>query len=360
VLKILLSYLLCLFVFVCAPFAYAVDRDEHYYSATLKGIEKKSDDANLARDEAVIDAQGHAFYKVLRRIVVDGDEVPLPDVSDKEIAKLVHSFEINNEVIGDDSYSADVTVSLRKVKVQHFVAEHNLPLKGAVVDPVLVLPIFSDGTNSILWEESNYWRLAWLKVLQEDSSLPIILPNGDEDDRRIVTTGELIQGNKQVLIAMADKYQVSNVVLAEANFSDYFIDVTLSAMDVENFPDKKNMYNRLLNETLPGFLFSSAHDSANTIKRLLKKGVLPRVEYSRLKVFVPVDGLKDWLKVKRKIGALGMIKPLNIIELKADQVIVELYYSSGFKEFLRFLAKNSVLLVEKGDNWYVEVSGDSK
>ncbi|HWX05347.1 MAG TPA: DUF2066 domain-containing protein, partial [Bradyrhizobium sp.] len=192
----------------------AQEADEAY-SATVK-VDATADSAAAARETARIDGQRRALAAVIERLSGASEPAKPPKLDDKAITDMVASFEVANERMSAVRYVADYTFHFRPSKVRRLVrvvetppAENGSksplekspgdkspadiggksPTEGAskpTVEsgnrPVVVLPVYRDGSNLVLWDDPNAWRMAWSQRPAGSGPGRLVLPLGDAGD----------------------------------------------------------------------------------------------------------------------------------------------------------------------------------
>ena len=184
----------------------AQDADEAY-SATVK-VDATADSAAAAREMARIDGQRRALAAVIERLSGASEPAKPPKLDDKAITDMVASFEVANEHMSAVRYVADYTFHFRPSKVRRLVRVVETPptdsgskspsgqkpwgqkpwgqkpcgqrrrgtkalrttaakaRRKAPASPpaesgnrvIVILPVYQDGSNIVLWDDPNAWR----------------------------------------------------------------------------------------------------------------------------------------------------------------------------------------------------------
>ena len=226
-------------------------------------IDRTANNAVVARDEAIIEAQRQAFLKLAERNMDPATFATFKLPDDKIVMQMVQDFEIRNEQLGRDRYAALFNVRFRE-GIRHYIpvpqpvarpdiAAQNPYTPEAVLENssgeavsfsaeepayrfgkgiVLVLPYLEmPGGRTLLWEEPNLWRHSWLEGNAKSPDTPdapqFIVPLGDISD---VTTGSsdaVWSGNYKVIEKLQENYRAQSVLLALAKKSGSDIGVDL-------------------------------------------------------------------------------------------------------------------------------------
>jgi hypothetical protein len=250
-------------------------------------VDKTSDNAVLARDEAIAEARRIAFQKLAERNMTPEEfqSFKMPDA--KTIAALVQDFEIAGEQLSANRYVATFTVRFRE-RVRNYVnvdmtklppdvemANNMAAAQSAAVEPevpadavdevaaedsaiaattvtttttttdatpqkprkMVVLPYFEgiDG-KTVLWEENNPWRDMWQK---DAPKAPVggnqfFVPLGDISDVAAGPAAAVWSGDYRAVEKLRVNYAADDVVLAVANRSGPYL-----TLDMYFFRDGK-------------------------------------------------------------------------------------------------------------------------
>src|SRR5947209_17431103 len=170
----------------------AQETDEAY-SATVK-VDATADSAAAAREIARIDGQRRALASVVERLSGASEPAKPPKLEDKAITDMVASFEVAKEHMSAVRYVADYTFHFRPSKVRRLVRVAETPPteSGGKTSPdknagdknagdkssadngakspteggskpsaesgnraLVVLPVYRDGSNLVLWDAPN-------------------------------------------------------------------------------------------------------------------------------------------------------------------------------------------------------------
>src|SRR5690348_8790050 len=124
-------------------------------------VDATAKSAAAAREAARIDGQRRAFRTLLERLTLAADRNRLPRLSDARITDMIRDFEVANERRSTVRYLADYTFRFRPDQVRQVLRNAGIPFAETISKPVTVLPILTQGSSSVLWDDPNPWRDAW-------------------------------------------------------------------------------------------------------------------------------------------------------------------------------------------------------
>ncbi len=185
---------------------------------------------------ARIDGQRRALAAVIERLSGASETAKPPKLDDKAITDMVASFEVANEHMSAVRYVADYTFHFRPSKVRRLVRIVETPPadSGSKSPPdkspgdsggkspaegvskpsvesgnraVVVLPVYQDGSNVVLWDDPNAWRMAWSQRPAGSGPGRLVLPLGDAGDLAAIDAEKAGSGKSEALTAIAQRNQ---------------------------------------------------------------------------------------------------------------------------------------------------------
>ena len=137
-------------------------------------------------------------------------------LTDRDLELLESSFEVYNEKSSSTTYRAYITYRFKPDAVRRLLKDAGIAYSEAQTRTALVLPILQTANGLYLWEANNPWMAAW-KVRPYDNELtPMIAPLGDLEDSATITAKQALALDEDALKQMAERYSVSQVVVAHA------------------------------------------------------------------------------------------------------------------------------------------------
>lgn len=142
---------------------------------------------------------------------------PVLTLDDRALEALEAGFEVYNEKSSARTYRAFITYRFKPAAIRRLLREAQIPYSEAQTRTALVLPVLETANGLYLWEENNPWMAAW-KVRPYDNELtPMTAPLGDLEDTMTITARQALALDEEALQTMADRYAVSQVIVAHAN-----------------------------------------------------------------------------------------------------------------------------------------------
>jgi hypothetical protein len=374
----------------------AQESDEAY-SATVK-VDATADGAAAAREMARIDGQRRALIAVIERLSGALEHATPPKLDDKTITDMVASFEVANEHMSAVRYVADYTFHFRPAKVRRLVrvaetppaesggkspsdknpvdknpgdSSGNSPTEGggkASAESgnraIVILPVYQDGSNLVLWDDPNAWRVAWSQRPAGSGSGRLVLPLGDAGDLAAIDADKAGSGKPEALTAIAQRNSGSEAVVALATARRQ--DNKLAGLDVTV---KRYRYGRLVDTQASSFEADPAESEADLLKRAAvstaaeietgaKLSAAARTDQpASLAVTVPITSLGDWVQVRNRLASVSSIRKIDLLSLSRQEARIEVKYVGGQDQLKSSLAEVSLDLDGGDPIWRIRSSG---
>jgi hypothetical protein len=378
------ALLLLVAVILTGP-APAQDSDDAY-SATVK-VDATADSAAAARDSARIDGQRRALADIVGRLSNSSEPATLPKLDDKAITDMVASFEVANERMSATHYVADYTFHFRPAKVRRLVrvadtaaaeSGSKSPAEGAGKPgaegagkaapdsgsrSIVVLPVYRDGANLVLWDDPNAWRSAWAERPAGSGPTRLRLPLGDAGDLAAIDADRAESGDAAALTAIAKQNGGSEaaVALATARRGDgrlAGIDVTVKRYRSGRLIDsRRNSYDATPGESETDFLRRAADALAADIESGAKKTAgAGSDQQASLAVTVPITSLGEWLRVRDRLASVSSIRKVDLLSLSRQEAKIEVKYIGTQDQLKSSLAEVDLELGGGDPMWRIQPS----
>lgn len=439
----LAAALLLAFALVVPLAAAGAQDDASLYQATVK-VDATAANAPAARRLARLEGQRKALEKVIDRLA-GGSGPRLPSLSDSTISDMVESFEVANERMSPVRYLADYTFQFYPGKVQRVMQQNGIaeappgsgsaaaaataapettspapsgsaasvPVGPAPAGPeapaaansgrIVVLPVFSDRGDTVLWNDPNPWRDAWTRRPAETGGLSV--PLGDAGDVAAIDGKSAESGDPAALAAIARRTDAGEVVVALARAWRNAgrlagIDVSLRDYHAGRLVGSESKtYTANPDETAAAFLERAADGVAGMIEQ--HKGAVATAGPAQaapagsppagsagpgapaatsapptsaaesasaaisgakqsLKAVVPIDSLADWLDVRRRLGSVAAIRQVALLSLSRRQAEVEIDYVGSADQLRSSLAGVNLALAGSNPLWRLQPAGSPR
>jgi Uncharacterized protein conserved in bacteria (DUF2066) len=313
------------------------------YSATVK-VDATADNAAAAREAARIDGQRRALAAVIEHLSASADAKP-PKLDDKTITDMVDSFEVANERMSAVRYIADYTFHFKPSKVRRLVriveptaaetaakgpADGGKTTAESGGKPIVVLPVYKDGADLVLWDDPNAWRTAWAQRPSGSEPSRLLLPLGDANDLAAIDAERAEAAEPQALSTIAQRNGGAETVVALA--TPRRPDGQLAGLDVKI---KRYRSGRLVDVQGSSFDAQTGETEAEFLQRAADTVALAVESGARgqrsdrqasLAATIPLTSLGEWVQVRSRLAGIDAIRRVNLLSLSRQEARIEVKY----------------------------------
>ena len=366
--------------------ALAEDSDEAY-SATVK-VDATADSAAAARDAARIDGQRRALAAVIERLSGAPDTAKPPKLDDKAITDMVDSFEVANERMSAVRYVADYTFHFRPSKIRRLVrvadsasvdsggktvAESGAKTtaeSGAKAStesgnrPIVVLPVYNDGANLVLWDDPNPWRAAWAERSAGSGPGRLTLPLGNARDLAMIDAEKAQSGIAAALSAVAQRNGSPEAVVALATARRPGGDLAGLEVSIKRYRSghlvdtQGRSFDVSPGESEADFLRRVANAVAADVETGSRNGTASRADQQAgLTITVPISTLGEWLRVRDRLASITSIHKVDLLSLNRQEARIEVKYVGSQDQLKSSLSEVGLDLSGGDPVWRIQPSG---
>ncbi len=305
--------------------------------------------AAIARLQAISKGQRDAYGILLHRLTLKSDWTALPKVNDETLENLVRSIEINDEHTSPIRYIAKLTVRFHPSKVEALLGSANIPYSESTAEPLLILPVFTSASGSVLWSDPNPWRTAWGQLPEGKGLLPLTVPLGDITDISTIDAKAALAGDTDKIAKIAARYSAGGVAVAVAAATPQGLSIKIR----EYGEDTGNPANVTVSGADTPDLFTKAvATTAGAIEETWKQATLLNPNnVAALSIVIPFANLKGWLMAERKLQNTPVIQSLDLTSFSRTQAEVTLHYLGSVQGLALTLAQHRLNLINQNGYW---------
>lgn len=339
----------------------AADDVRNLYEITGVEVDETADNAETARQNAIATGERRAFETLLQRITTPEDQAKLASTPQTVIQGLIKDFWISKEKASRVRYIAELNFNFQPSQVRGFLRNSGTPFTTQPAPPAVIIPVFMQNQQPLLWEEANPWRAAW--VDQTGTSLrPLRMLTPSEQS--LISAEQAIAGDTSALMTAAQAAGGNEAIVATATLppppqpdQPLELDLTLSRYE-------RNGERVVTPVTLRG---RTGEDAASLLKRGVKEAelVLDAAWKGQTRTTpkptavaatdVYVDFLDAWLAVRKKLGGIDAVDAVNVVLFSRDRVHINLVYSSTPEDLVNAMRLNGLALTPGAELWTVYV-----
>lgn len=181
---------------------------------TVEGVEVDvtAENAVKAREKAMDEAQVKAYQMLAERLLGEETAKTMTVPDPVTVSSMVQDFEVTKEQLSTKRYKGTYTVRFRPNAVRGRMTSAGLPDPSR--KPVLVLPFYQVGGQTVLWSDTNPWLNAWRSF---SSTAGAVVPIGDAHDIAQVSDAEGLQYSPMEVQELAGRYGADDVAVLLAS-----------------------------------------------------------------------------------------------------------------------------------------------
>lgn len=335
---------------------------------TVSNIDVDVTAATAAAAREAAHAEGHrlAMRKLLARLLPREELARMREMELPEIVPYVRDFEVDDERTSDVRYLARLTFRFKAEAVRDLLRQEGVLFAETQSKPVLVLAVYGQAGEALLWEDENPWARAWAVRRPAESLVPLIVPLGDLRDVATVDSTQALSGDRTRLAALARHYGTEDVLVTQAVVNGD-PETGLAAVQVGS--------SRLGTQQLQTLLASYAQEPGETLAELLaraaaavdgdvqeswkQRNLLRPGAQRRIVVSVPIATLADWLEVKRRLGGVAAVQKSEVTMLSRKRTELDLTFVGDEQQLVLALAQSDLdLTLNPVSGWQIRISAE--
>lgn len=327
----------------------------------VKGVkvDVTADTVAQARDKALVQAQRIAFARLLERITLFEDRERLPLLAEDEVAALVQDFGVAEEKTSAVRYIARLNFRFKTDSVRALLQDYGLQFAETMSKPILVLPVYQGLGPTVLWDDPNPWRDAWVGRPLVDSLVPTILPLGDLTDITAISADQAVAGVVEPLQVLAERYEAATVLVPHAIMridpwqSKPLLEVRLARYGPAGQEQAHaRAFKPFAGEEADALMRRAAVELTRTIEDAWKRDNLMSFGVGGVtEAIVPIRGLGDWLLVRKKLASVAVVQTVEVILLSRHQVRLALHHIGDVDQLMTALRQADLYLWADAEDW---------
>ena len=273
-----------------------------------------------------------------------------------EARDYVSGYSIENEKYKKEKYSALITVTFEKNKLEKFLENKNIEFFSKKGPKTLIIPIINFEQRLILWDDPNPWFDVWLRRPLDSNLNLFTLPTGEADDLITLSAQDAVNLKYFKIKKLANKYEAEQAYILLVNVEskneklnlsievyDGFSQEVIFSSDIENIEINNFDYNlNVLADTFADY-FDDLWVKENLDNINSETKVLAEVSYKKY---------NEWIKIKNFLINNEKILKYNILIISNKNAVIELNILS-IDDFVEDLEKNRFKIYKKENNLFI-------
>lgn len=298
--------------------AFSVVGQADFYQVEHVLAKASGENAQVAKTQAVEEAQVQAFSRLIRRLT-GKENTTLPETP--EIVSMVQDMSIQDEKNTKTEYWATLTIGFQPKRVQEYLKTKGWTYVQKEPPKLLVIPVHQKAEIILsgLEEENPLFQFLRHQELLSDF-YPLVLPNGDLDE--IVLVNQNLKNMRSSWGGLADRYNAAGIMLLQAEevSADHW-QLSATILVDENVVQQGKAF-----DWYQGYSLSQAWDvlmqQMEQDWRRHQESPDEKVYYARL----TEPSLQAWVQDKKKLEQLKFLKNILVQGVSHDQILISYIY----------------------------------
>ena len=273
-----------------------------------------------------------------------------------EARDYVSGYSIENEKYKREKYSALITVTFEKNKLEKFLESKNIEFFSKKGPKTLIIPIINFEKRLILWDDPNPWFDVWLRRPLDSNLNLFTLPDGEADDLITLSAQDAVNLKYFKIKKLANKYQAEQAYILLVTVKSYNEKFNLSvevydgltqefifSSDIENIEIHNFEYNlNVLADTFADY-FDDLWVKENLDNINSETKVLAEISYKKY---------NEWIKIKNFLNNNDKILKYKILTISNKNALIELNILS-IDDLTDDLETNRFKIYKKENNLFI-------
>ena len=189
---------------------------KNIYATDFHHVDIKTNDATKTKLEEIKKIKIKSFISILNKILAfeDLNYLIKKDQYQKYLDDFVQNIIIENELITNDKYIADIKINFYKKDLIHFVRNNKLNYTDIFSEPILILSSYNEEFITYGLSEKNiFYDIDKLDLKFNNNLLNIKMPDLNPNDRFIISYKDIINNEIASLSKIAKKYNVNDILI---------------------------------------------------------------------------------------------------------------------------------------------------
>lgn len=322
-------------------------------------VDVTDENATIAREKAITEAQERGFYQLLERLTVPADMKDLPVLTTEDMLNLVQDYSVANEKTSSVRYIADVSVQFNPEAIQTFFQEYHVPYITSSADRSLIFPVYRPAPDAPaqLWQEDNPWLQVWQNEKVTGDLVPLVVPIGDLTDQASISQESLSDEMMLDITPLYRRYQALSALMVEADVDKRLHQVKITIRPFQNERSYVGIISFFepLDAPLKTVLKRAGQRTIPLLEKKWREQNAVRFDNpSSLVTIVPIQNLAEWIQIRERLDRIKLIKQYVVKAVRKDQAQIEIFFAGDLRPFLETVKREGLFLSPaKGDLWHL-------
>lgn len=328
---------------------YTIDR----YEVTLE-----QRNTSRARQEAINLATRGGFEQLLKSLTAQSAwEKHEEALANTDYNQVLERFDILEETT-TPTYKATFKLDFNRAYIRTLLQQYAIPFTEVSAGTVLLLPLLDLHNSSLLWEETNPWRVKLEEAAKKSGLVTFVFPIGDPQEMMMLTPEMVAFGATDMILDIAKKYNASAAVVARFQMGldntgqrEALLDLTWHGEKAEPQYLQVPLQNQ---DGLDAAMSGVAVKAIQALEEAWRKLYIVELDKpDRLLVHYKVNQLAAIEALRKQLSGVAIVNDVLLRAVSREQAVFQVNFY-GTPEKLKALAEEQNLaLLNWGTHWVV-------
>lgn len=349
--------------------AFTIAQADDPYTVTNVSIDASADNALTAQTEAMRQGQELAVHRLIERLTLEEDrfetafdftprmnefgEMVQDNALDLSVvAEMISGIEIQNEQRSATRYLADLTISFDPRVVERIFSNYGVPYVEAQSRPTMVLPIFNEGGQFLLWDD-NAWRNAWEAQNFANALTPMFVP---EEGEALLSARDALTLNEAALANLAAAYNVNRIAVLRAEeqdglrrFGGYLVSIASDGTFEVSTWGPENVFG--------GWRDAAARFVTERETDWKQQSIVRDLETEEFRVTVLYGGIGEWRSLQNALTGASLVEAARLDAMSRDGALMTVNFRGAREQLISELAERGAVLEEQPElGWIIRTA----
>ncbi len=320
-------------------------------------VDVEADNAVLAREMAIEEAQRDGLRRLLQRLTVPEYFDQLPAADQQALTRLVTAYEVEEESTSATRYVGRLSVSYDEAAVQSLLQGTGVPIVLDTPPALLVVPALDEADGLAVFTGPEGWREAWSTEAGRNTLLDIRLPVGDLVDLRTLSAQALENEPDNALALAAERYGAEAAILLVARADDPASPTRVTVSERGNHAWRTDFAGDSLamDGDAAAVWQAAVRRTQAALEREWKAANLVAMDrLARLPVAVSLSSLDEWADIRRRLDQIGAIRGIDVEAFSQQEAELVFNHIGNVGQLQRALEARGLNLSEGARTWRLQ------
>ncbi len=321
-------------------------------------VDAQAATAAQAQAQAIGEGRRQAWGRLINRLVPKAQASALPPLSSDLLVGLTVGYEVARERTSDVRYLGSLNFRFNPLAVRQYFASLGVAYAEVASQPMLILPVYNNGSKPLLWDEESPWLAAWLDRPNANGLVPVAVPYGDLADIRDITAVQAVLADREAIMTIAARYGAEQAVVVSArpiSSGSAGQAIELNLTYVGGIADGQSLVRTVTPDPAnpdADLLSVAARTATSEIQEAWKTENLisPGFE-TRVTVIVPITSFDNWLELRKGLDQVSSVSRRELLRISRNEALMDVWINGDVDQLALALKQKDFILMESQDGW---------